>query len=510
MVSSIMTHPSVALRSILVYAICLPLAIILGYLLATPLTWTTFGAVGFVAFILVSPLLLRFHHPLLVLGWNFAMIIFFLPGAPLVWIPMVALSLGISIVRRTVDQQYRFLSVPELTRPLIVLAIVILITAAATGGIKLRSLGGEVYGGKRYIFLLAAIAGYFALTAQRVPPRRAGLYVTLFLLGGITAIMGDVVYFRSNAMRFFYWFFPPSGYLWYESSSGLVRFGGVNVACSVLYFYMMAKYGIRGIFSSGAPWRLVLFLLFVGASTLGGFRSSLFIFVLVFAVQFYLEGLHRTKLLGILLLGAALIACLTVALADRLPFSVQRTLSFLPIPVDPEVSHDADASMEWRLNVWRAVLPQVPKHLLIGKGLAITHEDFDFAVSDFTGSMGAFTEDQSWAALAGDYHSGPLSVLIPFGIWGAAAFIWFLVAACRVLYRNYKYGDPGLRVINAFLLASFVSRVIFFFVIFGGFYADMRTFLGYLGLGICLNGGVARPASEPAPKPELADGFRPS
>ena len=38
------------------------------------------------------------------------------------------------------------------------------------------------------------------------------------------------------------------------------------------------------------------------------------------------------------------------------------------------------------------------------------------------------------AAMAGDYHNGPLSVLIPFGIWGLAAFVWLLVAGARFLY----------------------------------------------------------------------------
>jgi len=42
--------------------------------------------------------------------------------------------------------------------------------------------GGEVAGGKRYFYLLLAIIGYFALTAQRIPRERANLYVALFFL----------------------------------------------------------------------------------------------------------------------------------------------------------------------------------------------------------------------------------------------------------------------------------------------------------------------------------------
>jgi hypothetical protein len=114
------------------------------------------------------------------------------------------------------------------------------------------------------------------------------------------------------------------------------------------------------------------------------------------------------------------------------------------------------------------------------------------------GSQKNFSEEDSWAALAGDYHNGPLSVIIPFGVWGALAFLWFISVGTRVLYRNWKYGDPDLKIINAFLFAGFAAHILMFMAIFGAFDNDMHFFVGYLGLGVALNGGmVARPAPEP-------------
>ena len=120
------------------------------------------------------------------------------------------ISLVASIARRAIDPQYRFLSVPSLTRPLIVIAAVVLITAELTGGIGLKSMGSEVYGGKRYIYLLGAIIGYFAITAQRIPIRRAGFYIGLFLLGGATVVVGDLLYFNSNVLQWVFLLFPPN------------------------------------------------------------------------------------------------------------------------------------------------------------------------------------------------------------------------------------------------------------------------------------------------------------
>ena len=77
-------------------------------------------------------------------------------------------------------------------------------------------------------------------------------------------------------------------------------------------------------------------------------------------------------------------------------------------------------------------------------------------------------------ALSGDYHSGPLSVILPFGIWGAIAFLWFLIAGIWALHHNRLYGDPALQTINTFLVfAVFLAKIITFILIFGALSSDM-------------------------------------
>jgi len=104
---------------------------------------------------------------------------------------------------------------------------------------------------------------------------------------------------------------------------------------------------------------------------------------------------------------------------------------------------------------------------------------------------------QQGLALAGDYHSGPLSVIIPFGIWGAMAFLWLLIAGAWAMYSNYRYGDESLRTINTFLWVSCVLFIFRFFFIFGGLNSDMMVLAGMIGLSVALNGGVRRPAPQP-------------
>jgi hypothetical protein len=504
-------NPSALLRTIVVFAICLPVAIFLGYIVAGPFNYTFVGVVGTVVLILIAPLLLRYHYALLVLGWNCTMIVFFLPSAPGVWLPLVAVSLTLSVVRRTIDSRYRFISVPSMTWPLVALAVVVLVTAEMTGGIGLRSFGGAVYGGKRYVFMLGGILGYFALTAQRIPREQAGIYIALFFLGGITIMIGDTLYFQSRALEFIYWFFPPTMYLLGGGSDtisgGATRFAGLGMACQVLGYLMLAKLGIRGIFTPHRPWRFALFAMLAGMSLLGGFRSSLIMLILVFCIQFFLEGAHRTRLLPVLLGGLLLVGIVSLPFVQRFPLSVQRSLAFLPLPIDAEVRANAEGSSAWRINIWQAVLPQVPQYLLLGKGLAMTHEELDYSLEQQSGTMKAASADQEGLALSGDYHNGPLSVIIQFGIWGVVVFLWLIGAAIRVLYRNYRYGDPELRIVNSCLLALFVAKVIVFLFVYGGFAGDMQIFVGYVGLSVSLNGGVAKPAREPVPEPSQAAGL---
>jgi hypothetical protein len=227
---------------------------------------------------------------------------------------------------------------------------------------------------------------------------------------------------------------------------------------------------------------------------LSGFRTFVVLGGLTFAAMFYLEGLHRTRyaagLLGVMLLGGILV----LPQAEKLPLVVQRSISFLPGKFNWVARESASTTVDWRVGMWRDLLPEVPKRLFRGKGWGINVGDFQTMLQTRGG-----IDPVAGAVLAGDYHNGPLSVLLPFGLYGAIAFVWFLVAGLRVLHRNWKFGDPALRTVNTLLLAAFAAHAIFFFCIFGALDSDMAVFAGLLGLGVALNGAGAVPAGAEQP-----------
>ena len=120
-------------RGLLVYGLCLPLAVLLGYLLATPFGFRNFIIVALVLCVLALPLLLRWHSVLLIVSWNAAVVFPFLPGQPYIWTVAAVGSLVLSLLQRMMDRKYDALSVPSLARPLILLGIWVIITAGVTG-----------------------------------------------------------------------------------------------------------------------------------------------------------------------------------------------------------------------------------------------------------------------------------------------------------------------------------------------------------------------------------------
>jgi hypothetical protein len=148
-------------------------------------------------------------------------------------------------------------------------------------------------------------------------------------------------------------------------------------------------------------------------------------------------------------------------------------------------------------------LPEVPQYLFRGKGWGIDPTDLFLAGES---ERRFHSEALAGTIVAGDYHNGPLSILIPFGIYGLIAFVWVLWAGLRVLHRNYQFGIPQYRTINALFLAAFAAHAIYFFVGFGSLHSDMAFFAGLLGMSVGLNGAepsASTQVEEPAAGAEL-------
>ncbi|MCF7668902.1 MAG: hypothetical protein K9N48_03895 [Verrucomicrobia bacterium] len=475
-------------RVILVFGIVVPLAVLLGYLLATPQSPAAFGMVGLVLMVAAFPVLIRWHHLALVCLVHASLNVFFLPGQPSLWIVLAFFSLGMSILNRALNRSEEWLNIPMITWSLILLLMVVLGTAFLTGGFGGRVLGSEQWGARRYLGVIGAIVAYFAFTARPLPPESARLATGLFFLSGVTAVFSNLIFYLGPAFYFLYSFFPYelSGNL-LDPSMDLQRLGGIRTASTWILFFMTMRYGLSGIFDPGKFWRLLIFVGVFFIGLFGGFRSYVVSIALLFFFQFWYEGLIKLRniliITGFLLLGGAFM----VGFSDRLPLTVQRSLTFLPLKFDRTVQKDAKGTMDWRLEMWAVVFPKVPNYLLMGKGFSFDGMDYYLTRQAVRSNQVKSYED---TLISGNYHHGFLTLVIPFGIWGVLTFLGFSAGAFKALYNNYKYGSEEYQNINTFLFALFTSKWLFYLFLYGQFDLDLIFMTSVVGLNVSLNGGM--------------------
>src|SRR6185503_16818660 len=135
------SNPTIIPRKLIIFAIIVPLAAFLGYLLSNP-DFGSFLIIGGVVSLLLAPIFLRWHHVLLVASWNLSVTVFFLPGRPPLWMLVGFISLAITGLHCILDKEKRLCGVPSVTWSLVALGLVVLFTMKMTGGLGLRSLGG--------------------------------------------------------------------------------------------------------------------------------------------------------------------------------------------------------------------------------------------------------------------------------------------------------------------------------------------------------------------------------
>ena len=185
------------------------------------------------------------------------------------------------------------------------------------------------------------------------------------------------------------------------------RFSGLGPTAIGLFSFVLARWNIKGIFSIKYPWRLLLALVAIAAAFLSGFRSVAATVLVLFLVQFFVEGLWRTFWLP-LFAGLGLLCIIPMLIyADRMPATVQRVLSVFPVNIDPNVRDEAENSTVWRIEMFHVVWQQVPEFFWIGKGYSIDPTEL-YLVSE--GMRMGILPDYEQSMVAGDYHDGLLSV----------------------------------------------------------------------------------------------------
>jgi hypothetical protein len=219
-------------------------------------------------------------------------------------------------------------------------------------------------------------------------------------------------------------------------------------------------------------------LIFIALVLVGmtGFRSRMFaVTVLIFITSTYYSKKRAKTIFLWMLAGLAMFGFLMIA-APMLPRAIQRAVSFIPfIPVDLGVVERAAGSSDWRFELWRDYcIPNVPKYLLIGRGIA--HDITSFAWLQYS-----WYHSSEFFYYMGKYHSGPFSLLLDYGLPGTISWVSFFLLvisdAWKTVRRYAVHQDSLAARYYVFLTILMTYEVFNFFVIFGDVDSGLFRFL---------------------------------
>ncbi|MDF3129309.1 O-antigen ligase family protein [Kiritimatiellaeota bacterium B1221] len=459
---------------------------ILGALFACALIYFFLPRNPFLLLALIpAPFFLIFwmNRPDILMIWIFALQLSGLriPGTPeqlklyeileVVFITITFAGMFIHKQKRTMDYYLQ---------KLVLLFLGILVLTMAIRGTGFRVLGDENWGGFRYVPLF--LNGLFLLNSSFITLSSKQLrHATYWMLA--LAFIPSISEFLAIASRgvitFQYYFIQltnatVSAFYANQAGDSLVRLQSASSAAVAILYVALIKKNRTG---AAKLLCLALILLSFILRALTGHRLTfvgglllIFLYLFVFAYQ------KRKKLLFFTLISIFGFSGVSFAyiLGPSLPSSAQRMISFLPgVKIDPVVAMDASYSTEWRLNMWKDAMAEIPSHLLVGKGY--TYPPGAVEVVD---PLRYIEMPYYWAIVTSNYHNGPLELLICTGIPGlffGLLALWYSVYLSIKRQRSGEWEDLFLKRIHFVFTLDIIVRGIIFCSLFGSVTSDISN-----------------------------------
>lgn len=341
--------------------------------------------------------------------------------------------------------------------------VLVTLLTIAVRGFGLRVLGGGGgWGGAAYIRLFIAFGFLLATETVIVRPHTWRRFIwILFLATGIPAacqmlfrLSGGEISFQLNFIRPDTWALADN--LQTIETQGMVRYFG----------FAGLAFGLTAVALTRTH-RYLTILGLVGALVLdmfSGFRTSITTTLLIVALyMWFASGPRRLHRVTMLITACVLAAILIHPFIRQFPLAVQRALAFIPFyDISPEAAYDADASTQWRLKIWVLMIQNIPKYLLVGKGVLIQDE--------LTSASSMHMIDPTQLAYEWhNYHNGPLGILHDYGALGLVTVLGFLFMSCREFLRWKELFVPGqfMHRYYIFLLVNYLTQVVNFLVLYG-------------------------------------------
>ncbi len=356
--------------------------------------------------------------------------------------------------------------------------LVIVVITMNIRGFGLRSTGGSLWGGTLYIHIAVAALFYLLSNHVTLSERQWKTVVILFFSMAIFPIMAEWVFLLSKgAITLLYYFIKPEGSsarrnvaIIAGSGEGILRFQ-TSQYVTMFFVLSLALFPYKGRYRVPIAISFIVACLFAGLS--GHRTTAIYILLFVPTVIFFRSRKIPVRLLLAYGIGLGILVILLAIVGPSLPLAAQRAVSWVPFAnISVAAQRSAESTTVWRLELWKQLLEIVPEHFFIGRGLAFNPAHL--WMIDFSRQRGI-----DWAIISHNYHSGPLSLLIDFGIVGLVSGSGIMIVGAWRHYRylSAKWHSRLLQRFHQVILASFCVDVVRFFLIHGDAASSIAAFL---------------------------------
>ncbi len=368
-----------------------------------------------------------------------------------------------------------------------------LVTVFFRNPVGINVLGGDRVGGRPYVDVALGVFAYLILRRETISPKMARLIPVVWLggeavngLGGLVALYLPTL--GSKIGMLYSGFLPEFGKEDMAIEVGETRLVSLQSFGGTLVLFIVCSVNPTHLIRPQNFLKLGGYFLGLLLIMLSGFRNALMNVFLVTA----LGAVLRDKFMGVF---KVIVIVFTVGLSGvllsyssiNLPWTFQRTLSFLPGNWDPTAVAAAKDSSEWRYEMWRIALSS-DKYIhnkLLGDGFGISRPDYERMMDAMAGGVGFIGESvtQERFMVSGQFHSGPVSSIRFVGYFGLILFLILLILLARYSYKMIVDSrNSAFQFISLFIGIPILIYPIFFLFVFGAYEVDLINALFYAGM----------------------------
>ena len=374
-----------------------------------------------------------------------------------------------------------------------------------------QGLDTDKIGGRPYFDVLAACFAYWVLSTVTVSPKLAYRLPRLMIIGylfeSFAGFLADTIPVLTAPLGQFY-----SGFTGQTDQSenlssadlGEARLTYLDGAGGNIPKVLSCYYNPITLMNPLFIGRFFLFFSSIGLLLLAGFRSGFFGMIVALLLAGYLRSGGR-QVLKIALFPLPFLAVLVLGQGTlfELPYTAQRTLSFLPGHWDQSAVKDATNSSDWRFEMWKDALftDIYIKNKLLGDGFGVDRKTWEAVQYAVTSHMSLRIQADA-CAIMGQFHSGPISTIRFVGYIGLALYYVLIIGIVQKAWilaykaKNTLFFPLALLVSVPAILHPFI-----FTFIFGSFDIEFGLSIVTVGMLNLLNESLrvhSEESSQPA------------